>query len=537
MREEVYGYNRRKAKVMCGIAGIWNFQQSIDENKERQLENLRKMLSRLDKRGPDYQGVYKSRSENIVLGHRRLKIIDTSDNANQPMISQCKRYVIVFNGEIYNFKEIRSRLESKGIRFRTNSDTEVLLEAYTLYKYDTWRMIDGMFALAIYDRKKKELIIARDRFGEKPLYWFLEGNAFSFASELKSLLAGIQNISTKDIDKASLAQYFLYRYIPSPQTIIRGVRKLKPGSYLIVNNDLECYEGIWATNELEPWEGKVTQKGFEQACTMTETALLQSLERRLISDVPLGLFMSAGLDSSLVAVLCSRVFNKSLDTFTYGSKNNPHSEHEVAIKLSSSLGHNPHCVQAGGEQVVKSAESCGACLDEPLGDRGIVSQRIISQFAKEKITVCLSGDGADELFGGYDRYQKLDFRETHMDSKFENMFPFEYFTRLLRVYPYLNLCKAFPEEQLQINDSIRRFLPLCLDPSLQNGFNAMRAIDLMSYLPDCVLTKVDRSTMERSLESRSPFLCQSIANISSKLPQEFCVNKKNGQQKLILRKI
>lgn len=519
---------------MCGLAGVWSYSKTNEDIDEYKII-VKKMLMQILYRGPDHQGLWISQKDGLCLGHNRLKILDTSDAGNQPMTSHCGRYIIAFNGEVYNFLDLRKKLESKGVKFKSKCDTEILIEAFARFRHSIWNQLDGMFAVAIYDTFKKEMLLARDRFGEKPLYWTLQNNMLHFCSELKPLILS-HRLSIR-IDKNSLVKYLLFRYVPAPSSMFKDIYKLRPGSYILIDKDGKCIEKEWYSHSLEPFEGKLSQKHFEENCDFVESALIESLERRLFADVPVGLFLSAGLDSSLVAVLCSKVLGKQLKAFTYGTSNDNQTEHKAANKIANSLGHEFNYKISDNTELINTAMTCGHMLDEPVADRGIISQRIISRFAKEEVTVCLSGDGGDELFGGYDRYLKAKLHQYHHQNNFTDSFAYEYFDKLLPVYQIKDLLDIFPDNSNTLRNSIKDFYPMCLDPSLKGAVHTMRHIDLESYLPDCVLTKVDRCTMESSLESRTPFLNRKVMSICKSLPSEYCVETKSGKQKLILRKI
>ena len=305
---------------------------------------------------------------------------------------------------------------------------------------------------------------------------------------------------------------------------------------MTLTNTGELREKQWYTHTIEPYEGDLNQKILNSFCDEIENYLIKSLEKRLVADVPIGLFLSAGLDSTLVAVLTSKVFGKSLETFSYGT-NEQRTEHNIAEYLSNKLGHKPNSIVSSQKDILNEATNCGHLLDEPLADRGVISQRIISRLAKSKVTVCLSGDGGDELFGGYGRYLKGKLSEDHFADSFKGSFAYEYFNSLLPVFKAEDLIRIFPDNIKALDDTISRFYSLTLDPSLKNGIHVMRNIDLESYLPDCVLAKVDRCTMAESLESRTPFLNPYIMAICERLPAEYCVNSKSKEQKLILRSI
>jgi asparagine synthase (glutamine-hydrolysing) len=515
---------------MCGFVGFWRLKGFDNQERDRQL--LGQMLKRIAHRGPDDSGEWIDPNNGFAVGHQRLSVIDTSDGGHQPMESGCGRFVLAFNGEIYNFRDIRALLQSKGVVFKSNSDTEVLLEGYSLLGSKIWSMLDGMFAVAIYDQLENRVVLARDRIGEKPLYWGCVNHTFAFSSELRPLML----ISELDleIDHASVALYFLYRYVPHPRSILKNIYKLEPGKELNISRDGQVKMREWYRWEVEPYEGKLSDQHFKAICQPFKDQLCASIERRLISDVPIGLFLSGGIDSGLVAAICSRSLGRSLKTFSFGSEDNPNAEHHVANQLSMSLGHDSNVYTASRNDLVKSMMLCGEELDEPLGDRSLISQRLISSFARESVTVCLSGDGGDELFGGYSRYQNSLIKEVHRNNLFVDSFAFEYFSTRLSVLPLENILLAFNDVRHSIKASLEDLYLLSTPPRI-DALHVMRSYDLLGYLPGAVLSKVDRASMGVALESRTPFLSPEILALSEKLPSAYCIA--NIGQKAILRYI
>jgi len=515
---------------MCGFVGFWRLKGFDDQERDRQM--LGHMRKRIFHRGPDDSGEWLDSTTGFALGHQRLSVIDTTAGGHQPMASHSGRFVLAFNGEIYNYRDIRRVLEGKGVVFRSNSDTEVLLEGFAMFGSKLWPMLDGMFAVAVYDRLENKVTLARDRIGEKPLYWGSANNTFAFSSELRPLML-ISDLDL-EIDHASVALYFLYRYIPHPRSILKNVYKLEPGKALEITCDGQINIKTWYTWESEPYEGQLSDQHFKDICESVKARLCSSIERRLISDVPIGLFLSGGIDSGLVAAICARSLGRSLNTFSFGSEDNSKSEHHVANQLSESLGHNPNAYVASRQNLVESMKLCGEELDEPIGDRSLISQRIISAFARDSVTVCLSGDGGDELFGGYSRYPNSNVTDAHRDHAFVGGFAFEYFTSRLPVVPLEYILLAFRDVQHLVRSSIEDLYPLSIPPKIE-ALHVMRAYDMVGYLPGAVLSKVDRASMGVSLESRTPFLSPDILSLSENLPSAYCIN--NIGQKAVLRYI
>ena len=384
---------------MCGLVGFLNFDRRFEAEEAQKI--VRDMAETIRYRGPDMDGYWASADNLCHLGHKRLSIIDLSEGGRQPMLDDTGRYVIAFNGEIYNFQELREKLAAAGISFRSKSDTEVLLKGYIKFGPALFPQLDGMFALAIYDTQQRTMVLARDRAGEKPLYYRNEPGIFLFGSELHALTK-VPRLNW-DISAGAVALYMLYRYVPAPQSILEGVRKLKPGCMLTVDAKGKTFERRYYAFEVDP-EPEASQEGFLQTCERVEAAMIESLRRRLVSDVPLGMFLSSGIDSSLVCALAAKKLGVTPRTFTVGFENDPKSEHVLALNTARSLGtqHTEHIFTAGDFDAV--GRRMGTLLDEPNGDRSCVPTYLLCQFAREQVTVALSGDGGDELFCGYERY-------------------------------------------------------------------------------------------------------------------------------------
>lgn len=467
---------------MCGIAGA--FRPHLQDAS---------LIQALEHRGPDGL-VWEAIDDSVSFGHARLAIIDPSPAGRQPM--RFGPWAITYNGEIYNFRELRAHLEAKGERFTTQTDTEVLLRMWAVYGADCLPALDGQFAFAVYNTDSRELTLVRDRAGEKPLYWRAEGMGFWFASELRPL------IWVGDaVDQESLALYALYRYVPAPRTILRGVQKLPPAHILVYRPDGTHTLRRWWSWEVEPHHD-VSVAGFRAAVEQTEAMLQESVCRRLVADVPLGMFLSGGIDSSLTAA-----FAAAPKTFSIGFEGAA-SEHLEARAIAKHLGteHHEHMVTPADFEAV--GRGIGAKLDEPNGDRSCVPAYLLSRFAREHVKVALSGDGGDELFGGYQRY-------FHGCTS-----PADYYANLLPVYG-----DAHPGEMAAADPLWRTLEPL----------HARRALDFNRYLPGCVLSKMDRMSMQHGLEVRTPFLMPDLMDLARTLPAAYLVN--GGMGKLVLREI
>ena len=374
---------------MCGITGL------ISCNYTK--EDLISMTKTLSHRGPDAEGYYYNNDRNIGLGHKRLSIIDVSDVANQPMKSSCGRYIMVYNGEVYNFKDIAKELVN--ISLKTSSDSEVVLEAFTKWGVEFVNKLNGMFAIAIYDLIDDKLFLFRDRLGIKPLYYYNDENTFAFASELKALKSLDIN---KSIDYSSIYSYLHLGYIPSNNTIFNNVKKLNSGSYIIFDNNKNFQEiKYWGSSNVFC---KDTISDFDYAKNKLDTLLEESVKKRLISDVPIGTFLSGGTDSSIVTAIAQKVSSKPVNTFSIGFKEAKYNESEHAKKVAEYLGTNHREFILTKDDALSELESIMDNFDEPFADSSALPTMLVSKMAKQHVTVCLSGDGGDELFMGYGAY-------------------------------------------------------------------------------------------------------------------------------------
>jgi asparagine synthase (glutamine-hydrolysing) len=482
---------------MCGIAGIVGGDPLLAAD----------MAFAMKHRGPDVQ-----RSKvfgNIALGHARLAIIDLSDAGIQPMTFG--KWAITFGGEIYNYRDLRAHLETKGHAFTTQTDTEVLLHAWAEYGADCLHMLDGMFAFAVYNTETKELTLVRDRAGEKPLYYLERDGVLAFASELRALA----DLSERQVSQEALALYALYRYVPAPRSIWSDVRKLPPGCLAVVDG-----RGVnvrrWWSWEVEP-SHEVSAKGFMEVCDEVEDVLRHSVRRRLISDVPLGLFLSGGIDSSLTAALAVKL-GHTPQTFSIGFEG-ADSEHEQARAIARHLGTEHHEHVFGPSDFESVGRTIGDRMDEPNGDRSCVPSYLLAGFAKQFVTVALSGDGGDELFAGYGRY----FGITNPEYS-----PHAYYASALPVYGL-----DTPKNSEAVLDDLDAAEPLFWTHT--DKLHALRALDFNRYLPGCVLPKMDRMSMQHSLEVRTPYLEPQLMDIARRLPAAYLMNQSMG--KLVLREI
>jgi asparagine synthase (glutamine-hydrolysing) len=564
---------------MCGISGFITKEYLPADNYDNILDSFNESLAH---RGPDASGKWYDEENKIGLAHRRLSILDLSVAASQPMISDNGNYVIVFNGEIYNHLEIRNKLSIRS--FKSHSDTETLLYAFQEFGIETTlNMTVGMFALALWDRENKTLYLARDRFGEKPLYYGFSNGNFIFSSELKALKK-YPNFNS-DLNRESIALYFRYSYIPSPFTIYNGINKLPPGSYLKIQN----LNNNSSNDNLKPiyyWnfnqiiinaQNNIFNIADNDAINLVEDQLNKTIKGQMISDVPLGAFLSGGIDSSLVVALMQNQSKNSIKTFTIGFNESNFNEAVYAKDVARHLNTDHTELYVTSKDALSVIPMLSNIYDEPFADSSQIPTYLVSKMTKSKVTVSLSGDAGDEVFGGYNRYifanniwskfnacpyflrnsikhsltsispTKYDkinevFKSINI-SKINNLgdkiFKFSELMNCKNEYEvYLNLVSQWPNT----NDLIlNNHEPLSIVndknkwPKLNNFTNWMMAIDTLSYLPDDILTKVDRAGMATSLETRIPFLDHNLVEMAWRLPLNMKI--RNGQSKWILRQI
>jgi len=514
---------------MCGIAGLLNLsgRTSAEDLKDRVIRMTNRMLHR----GPDADGHWQDPQNRCHLGHRRLSILDLSELGRQPMLDASGRYAITYNGEIYNFLELRRSLEQQGHRFKSRCDTEVLLSGYAQWGERMFAMLDGMFALAIFDMETGRLTLARDRAGEKPLYYRQTADLLGFASELSAIEVGMPEDLALSED--GLAQYFMLRYVPAPGTIYEGVAKLEPGMIMTVEPDGRVAHKRFYTFELDP-EFSSGDNRFNAICGETEASLIQSLRGRLNSDVPLGVFLSAGIDSTLSAALLTKQLKVAVKSFTIGFEGDAKSEHHDARKFAQALGteHSEYVFSASDFETV--GRQIGTKLDEPNGDRSCVPTYLLSKFTRESVTVAISGDGGDEVFCGYSRYFGFADKVKGDLHQAPRQAIDLYFKHFLPVYAGEAVASALPQGFAAFKRMLDRYIPLFQFPG-RSAVQALRQLDFLTYMPGAVLPKVDRMSMQHSLETRSPFYEPRVLEIGRRLATNLCRDKDVG--KLVLRAI
>ncbi|MDP2913215.1 MAG: asparagine synthase (glutamine-hydrolyzing) [Candidatus Omnitrophota bacterium] len=529
--------------AMCGICGYVN----LDKRPVSDDNILRKMTSALIHRGPDDEGFFIK--DNVALGHRRLSIIDL-EKGHQPICDETSPLCIVYNGEVYNFPELKTELINKGNVFSTHSDTEVVLKCYRQWGPDCLNRFNGMFALAIWDGRDKTLFLARDRFGKKPLYFGTFGRTFIFGSELKSVFSHPEVIM--DVDRMSLGKYFAYDYIPSPRTIIKGIAKLEPGHWLVLKNGEVKKKRYWDFR-FEIDGSKKTDLAVTKK--MLLETLRESVRKRLISDVPLGVFLSGGIDSSaVVAMMAGLMDPQDIKTFSIGFKERSYNEAPSASLIARKFRTDHHEKILSAEMMLDALPGIIDIIDEPFADSSIIPTYMVSQFTRETVKVALGGDGGDELFMGYPSfiahriaalYDRAPSAAKRAVRLFSNRVPGKahYMSLNFKLKRFLKGASfseaerhqiwigSFypPEQRLLFRDASDEALfdPHNIYDESSAYFNRYPGISNMdkveylyikTYLPDDILTKVDRASMAVSLEVRAPFLDKEIADFAAAIP-------------------
>lgn len=531
---------------MCGINGLIK----KNSNTTRALSVLEKMNNQIIHRGPDDDGFYIDDLSGSVIGMamRRLSIIDLS-TGKQPIFSNDRNKVIVFNGEIYNYLSLRQELEKKGYLFSTSSDTEVIINLYDCYGTECFRMLDGMFALSIFDRVKNSLYIARDFFGEKPLYYCNNETGFYWASELKSIVK--INAFPLTINKVALNLYFQLTYIPAPLTIYNEVRKLEANNYLQVNIDTMLIRQFEIHKNYK--SHAILNKG--QATKDIHDLVFQSVESRSVSDVALGTFLSGGVDSSIVSLCLAQQSRKKIDTFSIGFENQQFDETDKSRLVSKLIQSNHHEFIFRGKDLGENVSEVILNFDEPFADYSALATYIVAKNTKEYVKVALTGDGGDELFGGYNKYYigNLNHKYTQIVPRLihknliflgnqflktsnESRGKLYKINRLLNSIDYNGdfyysiISLGFHSKEIETlllshnlsPNSFEFFKKLIGDKCKK--LTDFREIDRIISLEGDLLVKVDRSSMLTSLECRAPFLNKTLWDYTSGLPENYLIN-------------
>ena len=546
---------------MCGITGFCDF------SKKSSNDILKNMTDVLHHRGPDDSGYFWDESEysQIALGHRRLSILDLSAHGHQPM--SFEHLDIVFNGEVYNFKEIKKELLELGYAFHSDSDTEVILKSYHQWGIKAVDRFNGMFAITIYDKKANKLIFIRDRAGVKPFYYYKKDSLILFSSELKSFHKH-PNFQ-KEINKNSLSLYLQFGYIPEPHSIFKNSYKLKAGHYIEIDLKSQKIEEIKYWDVVDFYNKPKIDISQEEAIVKTEELLKSSFEYRMVSDVPVGVFLSGGYDSSVVTAILQNGRNEKLNTFTIGFKEKGFDEAPYAKKVAKYLGTNHteyYCTQKDALEIIpKLAEM----YDEPFGDSSAIPTTLVSALARKSVTVSLSADGGDEIFAGYGKYtttkQYFD-KFNKISNSIKSLINFGMDNINPKYIPILNKTYNFETRYNKINSILKskniieamkytseyftkkerdKLLKHNIDiiktnfdieiSDVNDEINQMLAIDYKTYMLDDILTKVDRATMSVGLEGREPLLDYRIIEFVSQLPSKLKYN--NGEKKWLLKQI
>ena len=566
---------------MCGICGFYSKSLSIFDNA------IDKMNLAISHRGPNNNGVWQDNDSGVVLGHQRLSILDLSAAGNQPMKSNSGRFILTFNGEIYNHLELRRELEIKnpGMKWRSNSDTETLLEGIEFWGLEaTLKKIVGMFAFGLWDKKIRSLTLVKDRMGEKPLYFGWQGEGknkiFLFGSELKALKAHPEFAG--EINRDVIALQLRHNCIPAPYSIYKNIYKLLPGNYLqLKENDLQS--GILPISK--PYWSLLDSavNGVNNSLSLSkedvgnelEHLIQDSIKKQMMSDVPLGAFLSGGVDSSLIVALMQKVSSRPIKTFTIGFNEKDYNEANYAKEVAKHLGTEHNEMYVSPQQAMAVIPKLSTIYDEPFSDSSQIPTFLVSELAKKQVSVSLSGDGGDELFCGYNRYVEsnslwkklrllpLPLRKI-LALMIQSISP-QNWNKLSQLTPILNSYANFGDKMhkganvldcKELSDVYYRLVSHWQNPNeivlnskepetfltgnklKFTGLNSqqkMMALDCITYLPDDILVKVDRASMASSLETRNPFLDHRIIEYTWKIPQS--LKLRNGQSKWILREI
>lgn len=537
---------------MCGIAGIVPYLNELD---------IQKILNDLQHRGPDSQSLKIIEEKKLVLGHTRLSILDIQDG-KQPMSDYNDNYYITYNGEIYNNLDVRQKLLKNGLKFKTShSDTETLLNSYIMWGENFHKHLDGMWSFAIYDKKKNQLFLSRDRVGEKPLYYYYKNKIFAFSSELNTL----KNIENLDFEKNELniQKYFHYGYYPGNKTKYKYIYKLEPGTNLIF--DLKNCNLV----KNKYWDFKIKESlsiSFDESLDLLDELILNSVKKRMLTDVKTGFFLSGGLDSTILATYISQI-DKNFKAFTIGFEEKSYDESFKAKQLANFLNLNHTVLRLSNKNIIDNSKNILQLIDEPISDTSIVPTYFLCKESRKHIKVAISGDGGDELFGGYDTFiaikiisQIVDFipkKYANYLEKFSNLLPTSHKNMSLD-FKIKKFFKGISENKELINSSWMSPMDLNEKLSLFNKkfkkeeiFSEViddwnndqkksffdKSLDYYSnfYLPGMVLPKVDRASMLNSLEVRPIFFDEKILDFALRLPSSFKMNYLN--RKYILKKL
>ncbi len=557
LEKNFFKFNLRKKKDtvnnMCSIFGIIS-----PGNYEKRGQIIRKMAEDQFHRGPDDGDFYED--ETAALGHRRLSIIDLSSAARQPMHSSDERFILVFNGEIYNYRDLKTLLESKGHKFTTSSDTECIIHCFEEYGTKTFSMLDGMFAIALYDSAEKKVFLARDRMGKKPLFYFINNGELIFGSELSALK--LYPDMPRKFNMQSVSDYLSLLYIPPPATIYENVFKMRPGEFMI----FDCRtHALHREKYFAPDCSGLTDKDFATCSWQLRELVFNAVKKRLMSDVPIGVFLSGGVDSTIVTHIMTRLrAPEQTEAFSIGS-DDPlydesmrarHAANFINKRNGNALIHHEKTVNADDFKLLRKLVKH---YGEPYADASMIPTSLVSGFAREKVTVALTGDGADELFGGYDRYFLMS--RIHYFNLLPHSVRHILFHTLSQIIPsssertrQARIKRAFDVIGCRENQQYYRILDRCRSDfknnlagaAFKDSLNTLKQnsiiemldnlssasavgkyleFDQQTYLPGDILTKTDIASMANSLELRSPFLDRDVVDFANSLPFEFKICK------------
>lgn len=556
---------------MCGIAGFVDGLRTGDAAWIRQVAFA--MADSITHRGPDDADTWSDVQAGLGLGYRRLAVVDLSQAGRQPMVSCCERFVIVYNGEVYNATELRKELGD--VRFRGHSDTEVVLEACAAWGVEAAvRRLNGMFAFALWDRQECNLALVRDRLGIKPLYWGAFDNLFLFGSELKAIKK--HPGWTPQIDRAALMAFMQYRYIPSPRSIYKGVHKLEPGHILTLKRGQQPESrAYWSiSNTIEQARSAPFHSPDYEAVSRLDELLADAVRRRIVADVPVGAFLSGGIDSTTIVALMQRADARAVRTFTIGFNESSYNEALHARAIAKHLGSDHTELYVDSNQARDVIPDLPSIYDEPFADSSQIPTFLLSQMTRRHVTVALSGDGGDELFAGYNRYQTAELlrrwsKPFHgslgrgMATALTSLASFARNNPLKslagrkntilaghKLYKLADILKTGPEElyRMLISDwsDPAELVVGAGDPGdilwaaareglLADTIEQLQYLDTINYLPDDILTKVDRASMAVSLEVRTPILDHRVVEFVWRLPKYQKIRRKD--RKWLLRQV
>ena len=531
---------------MCGIAGWANLDPRTSP-ADGSEELLRAMCDRMHHRGPDSEGYLVD--DGVALGMRRLAIIDLV-TGDQPTFNHDRSVAVVLNGEIYNYREVRADLEKRGHRFRTESDTEVLPHLYDEYGGDMVQHLNGMFAFALWDEKRKRLFIARDRFGEKPVYWGVFDRTLLFASEPKVLLA--HPAVKPNLNLNALRQYLSFDYVPAPLSIYEGISKLPAAHTLTLENGEIKVERYWRLS----YETRQPVPTVSEAAEQLRELLADAVKMRLVSDVPLGVLLSGGIDSSMVAALAVRAASETVKTFSIGFAEASFDESQYARAVAKFLGTDHHEERFSASLAANLVGEIGAWMDEPISDPSLVPTYLLSRFTRKHVTVALGGDGGDEIFAGYPMYfgdymaraylaipsflrrglvepvvnlLPVKTKNLSFDYRARRFIAASHYDEVARHHVWFGSFTPDDTEQLLSEDVKRASEPdiyrdarrLFAECDSSNITERMQCLDTQFYLAEDILTKVDRASMAVSLEVRAPYLDPRVAEFAASLPPSY----------------